>query len=100
MRGKTNADRSPTLSRRGFLLQSAAAAVAGSAWLNASAGSGIPDKPNIVLIMTDQQTASAISCAGNAWLSTPAMDMLARQGIRFDQACVTQPLCMPSRSSL
>ncbi len=57
-------------------------------------------RPNILMIMTDQQTASAMSCTGNPSLRTPALDALAARGIRFDNAYVTQPLCMPCRSSL
>ena len=40
----------------------------------------MPKRPNVVLIMTDQQSASAMSCAGNADLSTPALDSLAELG--------------------
>lgn len=57
-------------------------------------------KPNILLIITDQQTADAMSCAGNPYLKTPAMDKLAASGARFERNYVTQPLCLPFRSSL
>jgi len=57
-------------------------------------------KPNILLIMTDQQTADAMSCAGNPYLNTPALDKLAEVGIRFTNNYVTQPLCLPFRTSL
>ena len=57
-------------------------------------------KPNVLLIMTDQQTVDAMSCAGNLFLQTPAMDNLAADGIRFTNNYVTQPLCLPFRSSL
>ena len=59
-----------------------------------------PSKPNIVLIITDQQTAQAMSNAGNNDLSTPSMDKLAARGTRFTQAYCPQPLCGPSRSSM
>lgn len=58
------------------------------------------DKPNIILIMVDQLTASAMSCAGNEYVKTPAMDALAEDGIRFSRSYVTYPLSGPSRSSL
>ncbi len=58
------------------------------------------EKPNILLIITDQQTADAMSCAGNPYLTTPALDKLASSGIRFTKNFVTQPLCLPFRSSL
>ncbi|MCU4157142.1 sulfatase-like hydrolase/transferase [Carboxylicivirga sp. A043] len=57
-------------------------------------------RPNIVVIMTDQQTANAMSCAGNTDLKTPAMDLLAANGTRFTKAFCSQPLCGPSRSSM
>jgi len=50
--------------------------------------------------MTDQQTAKAMSCAGDSHLKTPAMDFLANNGTRFTQAYCPQPLCGPSRSSM
>ena len=37
----------------------------------------MPDRPNILYIFTDQQSSTAMSCAGNANLKTPAMDSLA-----------------------
>lgn len=58
------------------------------------------DRPNILIIMTDQQTAEAMSCAGNTDLHTPAMDFLAAHGTRFTEAYCAQPLCTPSRSSI
>lgn len=57
-------------------------------------------KPNVLLIMTDQQTADAMSCAGNLYLKTPALDKLATDGIRFTNNYVSQPLCLPFRTSL
>lgn len=57
-------------------------------------------KPNILLIITDQQTADAMSCTGNRYVKTPALDKLAASGVRFERNYVTQPLCLPSRSSL
>ncbi|MCD2425081.1 sulfatase-like hydrolase/transferase [Niabella pedocola] len=57
-------------------------------------------RPNILIIMTDQQTADAMSNAGNKDLHTPAMDRLAANGVRFTRAYCAQPLCTPSRSSI
>ncbi len=57
-------------------------------------------KPNIILILTDQQTASAMSCAGNADVKTPAMDALAKDGCIFNRAYCSYPLSGPSRASL
>jgi len=57
-------------------------------------------KPNILLIMTDQQSATMMSCTGNKWLKTPAMDSLMVKGMRFEKAYATNPVCVPSRFSL
>jgi len=59
-----------------------------------------PDQPNIIYIFTDQQHARMMSCAGNPWLITPAMDYLADNGIRFTRAYTTNPVCVPARVSL
>jgi len=56
--------------------------------------------PNILFIMTDQQHAGMMSCTGNQWLGTPAMDSLARDGIRFEMAYATNPVCVASRTSM
>jgi choline-sulfatase len=58
------------------------------------------NRPNILFIMTDQQHAGMMSCMGNQWLKTPAMDRLAASGIRFDRAYASNPVCVPSRFSL
>jgi len=48
-------------------------------------------KPNVLFIMTDQQHAGMMSCTGNKWLNTPAMDRLAASGVRFERAYVCNP---------
>jgi choline-sulfatase len=58
------------------------------------------ERPNILLILADQQSASMMGCAGNPYLRTPAMDSLAASGMRFDRAYCTNPVCVPSRFSL
>ena len=57
-------------------------------------------KPNIIYIFVDQQSASMMSCAGNQWLKTPAMDYIAGNGIRFTRAYTTNPVSSPARVSL
>ena len=58
------------------------------------------ERPNIIYIMTDQQTATAMSCAGNMYVNTPNMDKLAAHGIRFTNAYCSLPLSGPSRASM
>ena len=57
------------------------------------------EKPNIVLIMTDQQRWDALGCVQPV-VRTPGLDSLAREGIFFDQAVCQAPMCVPSRNSL
>ncbi len=54
---------------------------------------------NILLITTDQQSATMLSCSGNPDLHTPNMDSLAADGVRFEKAYAAQPLCVPQRCS-
>ena len=58
-------------------------------------------RPNIVLIMTDQQFAEAMSCRmGDEYIKTPNMDSLAAEGMLFTKAYCANPLCVPSRTSV
>ena len=58
-------------------------------------------RPNIILIITDQQSARAMSNRiGRQYLKTPNMDYLANHGITFTSAYCANPLCIPSRSSM
>lgn len=85
------------MSRRRFL--GSLAGVASAQWI-AQPGPRPERRPNILLILTDQQSATMLSCAGNPWLKTPAMDSLATTGVRFSRTYVTNPVCLPSRFSL
>ena len=57
-------------------------------------------RPNIIYIMTDQQCATAMSCAGNPDVLTPNMDRLAEHGIRFTNAYCAMPLSGPARGAM
>lgn len=57
-------------------------------------------RPNVIVIMTDQQTAAALSCASNPYVNTPAMDALAADGVRFTRGYCPFPLSGPCRASL
>jgi arylsulfatase A-like enzyme len=81
-------------------LVAAAVMLAGFGNAKAQAQREMASKPNVIIIMTDQQTADAMSNAGNKDLHTPAMDMLAANGTRFTRAYCAQPLCTPSRSAI
>ena len=68
------------------------------------AGSGVSKRgskrPNIIVILTDDQRWNSLGCAGNSIIITPEMDRLARQGTRFANAFVTTPICAASRATV
>jgi arylsulfatase A-like enzyme len=77
------------MKRRTFLMTAGAAALAQ------------PRRPNILILMTDQQSADAMSLRiGGRRLSTPHMDSLAGNGTLFSRAYCANPLCVPSRTSM
>ena len=57
-------------------------------------------RPDIIVVLTDQQRADAFGAAGAAELRTPTMDRLAREGVRFTRAFAATPQCSPSRAAL
>lgn len=57
-------------------------------------------KPNIVFILSDDQGAWAMGCAGNSEIRTPNLDRLAKEGIRFDHFFCASPVCSPARASI
>jgi arylsulfatase A-like enzyme len=65
-------------------------------------GSSSQDKrPNILLIMTDQQSADAMSFwLGKKYINTPVMDEVASKGVVFTNAYSPNPLCVPCRTSI
>jgi len=87
------------MKRRDFLRATGGAALA-LALPKWSFGAETARKPNVLFIMTDQQSYNMMSCMGNKWLSTPSMDKIAGMGYRFDKAYCVNPVCMPSRFSL
>ena len=59
-----------------------------------------PRRPNILFVMTDDQTVKELSCYGSKILQTPNMDRLARGGTRFANCFATNALCAPSRATV
>jgi arylsulfatase A-like enzyme len=58
------------------------------------------EKPNVLLIYTDDQGALDAACYGAKDLVTPAMDKLARTGVRFNQMLAPSAICSASRAGL
>jgi arylsulfatase len=57
------------------------------------------NRPNVLLIYTDQQRQDSLGCYGSEFAHTPNIDKLAAQGARFDHYYVNNPVCSPSRMS-
>ena len=58
------------------------------------------DRPNILVILTDQQRQDSLACYGNDWIETPNLNGIADRSFVFENAYVTQPVCTPSRASI
>lgn len=56
-------------------------------------------RPNVVVVMTDQQRYDTIAALGYPHMITPNLDRLAGDGVAFERAYVTAPSCTPSRAS-
>jgi len=59
-----------------------------------------PQRPNILFILSDDQGAWAMGCAGNADIRTPNLDAIAAAGMRFTDFFCTSPVCSPARASI
>ena len=57
-------------------------------------------KPNILMIMTDQQRRDTLGAYGCDWIPTPNLDRLASEGVVFENCTVDNPICTPSRASI
>lgn len=59
-----------------------------------------PEKPNLILIMTDQQRFDCVGAMGNPYISTPHIDELASDGALFMNAYSSTPSSTPARAGL
>lgn len=57
-------------------------------------------RPNILFIMSDDHAYQAISAYQNHLITTPNIDRIAKEGIKFTNACVTNSICAPSRATI
>jgi len=92
------------MNRRDFLKMSAMAACYGVFAGENTIGSfgkssAATNRPNIIFLLTDDQRARTLSAAGHPIIKTPHLDRLISKGIRFTNAYVTDPSCMPSRTT-
>ena len=59
-----------------------------------------PERPNIIFIMSDDHAYQAISAYQDNLIATPNIDRIAQQGMLFNNACVTNSICAPSRATI
>ena len=57
------------------------------------------NKPHILVIMTDTQRCDTLAYMGNPHAVSPKLDRLAKEGVYFEQAHTSSPVCMPARCS-
>ncbi len=57
------------------------------------------DRPDVLILMTDQLNPYCLGCAGDRTVRTPHIDRLAAEGTRFNAAYTVSPVCMPARAS-
>jgi len=102
--GSDRRDCKAGLGRREFLKTTAlvtGGALLQSSRLLAASANRAGERPNILVIITDQQFADAMSCCiSTDYIHTPNMDALAANGMRFTRAYCPNPLCVPSRTSM
>jgi len=61
---------------------------------------GTDERPNVLVIMTDQHRYDLMTCAGREIVPTPNIDRIAARGVRFSHAYCPYPVCLASRSAL
>jgi arylsulfatase A-like enzyme len=87
---------------RAILLASVAATAAASPLPTLAKQTSRPNsvRPNVVLIVTDNQGAWSLGCYGNPDIKTPNVDRMAAEGVRFTRTFSSNPVCSPTRATL
>ncbi len=92
----------PRINRRDFLQKIAAGSagimLGGCGGISSKAGQR--NKPNLVIIFTDDQGYGDVGCYGAQGFETPNLDRMASQGVRFTDFYVAASVCSPSRAAL
>jgi arylsulfatase A-like enzyme len=84
------------MNRRAFLRAAVASAAPGPL----ARAQSRRDRPNIILLLADDQRWDTLGCMGNRIIQTPAIDRLAAGGVTFTNNFVTTSICMTSRASI
>lgn len=82
------------------LITAALAAAACSVVDVATPQAAAADRPNIVILISDDQTYHDVGCYGNEQVNTPHIDRLASQGMRFTHCFTATAMCAPTRQQL
>jgi arylsulfatase A-like enzyme len=88
------------MNRRAFLKAAGAGLCLAGAGGLAALADVAPKKPNIVLVMADDQGWGDMAYNGHPTLKTPNFDEMARTGLRFDRFYAAAPVCSPTRGSV
>jgi arylsulfatase A-like enzyme len=84
------------IDRRNFIQSAAAVTLAGT---GGSCATAPKQRPNIVWILAEDASAH-LGCYGEKTIKTPNLDRMAAEGVRFESAFVTCPVCSPCRSAM
>ena len=87
------------MNRRGFLKAMGLGGLAVTARVSLGARASRATRPNVVLVLTDDQGYGDLSCHGNPVVKTPNLDKLHAQSVRFTDYHVA-PMCTPTRGEL
>lgn len=58
------------------------------------------ERPNFLIILSDDHNYRALGCSGNETIRTPHLDRLAEEGVYFDRCFTPNPICTPSRACI
>ena len=88
-----------TITRRDFLKSNAILAGGALLPLNVVKGKNAKERPNILWI-TSEDNSPLFGCYGDPLATTPNLDRLAEQGVRYTNAYATAPVCAPARNTI